>query len=61
MVTHLGKFFDEVGIAKFMAFIHFLRDKAKDVVLDHIMLTFIHQLMIKACVNLYNNPLAPVL
>lgn len=62
MVTHLDDFFDEVGIAaKFMAFIHFLSKKAKDVVLDHITFTFIREMMIEACLNLYNDPLAPVL
>lgn len=62
MLTHLGKFFNEVGIAaKFMAFIHFLIEKAKDYILDHITFIFIRDLIFEACQNLYNDPLGPVL
>lgn len=62
MLTHLGKFFNEVGIAaKFMAFIHFLTKKAKDSVLDHITFLFIRELIFEACVSLHNDPLGPVL
>lgn len=62
MLTHLGKFFNEVGIAaKFMAFIHFLTEQTKDSVLDHITFTFIRDYIFEACLNLYNDPLGPVL
>lgn len=63
MITHLRAFFKEVwGIAaKFMAFIHFLSEEAKDTVLDHIAFLFIWVLMIEACMSLYHNPLAPIL
>lgn len=48
MLTHLDKFFKEVVIApKFMDFIHFLTEKAKDLVLDHITFIFIRELIFR--------------
>lgn len=44
-----------------MAMIHFLSDKAKETVLDHITFCFIHEKLMEACLNLYDNLDAPVL
>lgn len=54
-------FYEEGIVAKFMAFIYFLTIKAKDSILDHITFTFIHELMVEAYINQYNDPLAPML
>lgn len=62
MLTHLDLFFAEVGLAaKIMAFIHFLSDKAKETVLDHITFYFIHERILEACLNLYDDPHTPML
>lgn len=63
MSTHLDLFFNEEGRAvKLMTLIHFLSDKAKESMLDHITFTFICELMLKAaCLNLYDNPTSPCL
>lgn len=62
MLTHLDLFFTEVGLAaKLMALIAFLSDKAKETILDHITFCFIREKILEACVNLYNDPSAPIL
>lgn len=62
MLTHLDLFSDEVGMAaKLMALIRFLSNKAKETILDHITLCFISEKIVEACLNLYNDPDAPVL
>lgn len=62
MLTHLDLFFDEVGlVAKLMVLIHFLSDKAKEIVLDHITFCFICEKIVEACLNLYDDPNALVL
>lgn len=61
ILTHLELFFDKEGIvAKLMAFIYFLSAKAKESMLDHITFTFIQSMMLEACFNLYEHPIAPI-
>lgn len=62
MLTHLDLFFNEVGlVAKLMALIGFLSDKAKEIVMDHITFFFIHEKILDACLNLYSDPTTPIL
>lgn len=63
ILTHLELLFDEKEgiIAKLMALIHFLSDKTKKFVFDHIIFTFIHERMLEACLNLYEDSRALIL